>query len=1064
MSSKQYTIHDYDHRYDAGLAQMWNESDDQWPGTFTDGVPLTEERVREWMDRIQAIKRFIVIEDQTGKVVGYGDLWDTAVRPNSCYVALLNVHPAHQGRSLARRMLVNMVEWAVANSYDRITIGTWPANLKAMPLYKKVGFFWKPDTSVYMENYLPAARLLPAAKPFFERHDWYRTYDRDLSQVEDGSAHPCTGNMKVYTLRWQEDGESLEVVFDRNAQALTGIETHKWAAFARTSEPEPGKSIRYPFEWEFYNKTDQPLHIKVHAGADEGIELLYSSEFDLQPRSGHLLRKTFRVTPDAPKYQGYHEDVPTPRVRTYVQLNGTELEFGTGLRYKQALDISVFPEAVSLTPGVPQPVHLQVRNETRQALEGALELELPEGLQADWVQQAFHLPAEGFSGLPVTLTAEKAGFYPLRVCPETTASGKLTAKLLPVTALAPGGWTAGAGDEELVLENDFFRINAKARAGEAIIFNKDTLEEDARLMEEIGPAYVPWDLHEQEYDLNLQVTGSEARAIMTVRSTRFPGVVVGRELAINGSPLIRLRGWITNNSDQVFEALHLRPHMSVSCADGREIAVPFREGVVLEHASQFGATEEDLPKDFNRYAEPWLAYQEHGRVLGMIWSEGRMADVIHENGRHYMFFATPLKPGETRHIPPLYFYSGPGDWRAVQQAHRRLTGKTAERTPIGLAATARSHLQVLLAPDPLVTLDDRVDAQLRLETTRQYRLAGSVNLRLPDGWSVDFAAMPFEIDREHPFETPVRFIGDTTAALGVHAGELVFDSQSFTRRQPFRIFRLGDSGKRVEISVEKDDHGALYRIENGHSRWTVAPDFHGGVIAWQTAGSETNQLLTSYPDEGEWSWMKPFLGGVRPVLFDVVRDSGWPGKLQRETFTAAAVDLSDSHGLAWSGVRLKTEVQADWFKGMRIELDYLTLAGSNLLKMAYRVVNTSPVYRKAQIGWFTFVQPDGTHANAALHTDVYSRKRTPHSSWGFHEGWTAIENPATGRTLAFLPASGLRRIQALDLGVFGAHAYMRETVDIRPDETLELEAYLALTDSVEQAKQYAGLIRKRGRI
>ena len=60
-----------------------------------------------------------------------------------------------------------------------------PGNLKAVPLYKKMGFMWRPDSSVHMENFTPAARRHPLATAFFARHDWYETHVRDLSLEED---------------------------------------------------------------------------------------------------------------------------------------------------------------------------------------------------------------------------------------------------------------------------------------------------------------------------------------------------------------------------------------------------------------------------------------------------------------------------------------------------------------------------------------------------------------------------------------------------------------------------------------------------------------------------------------------------------------------------------------------------------------------------------------------------------------------------------------------------------------------------------------------------------------
>jgi hypothetical protein len=59
----EYTIRPYVPADDAGLAVMWNESDDQWPGTFTEGVPMTEERVREGFEGLRAEIAYLIVGD-----------------------------------------------------------------------------------------------------------------------------------------------------------------------------------------------------------------------------------------------------------------------------------------------------------------------------------------------------------------------------------------------------------------------------------------------------------------------------------------------------------------------------------------------------------------------------------------------------------------------------------------------------------------------------------------------------------------------------------------------------------------------------------------------------------------------------------------------------------------------------------------------------------------------------------------------------------------------------------------------------------------------------------------
>jgi ribosomal protein S18 acetylase RimI-like enzyme len=174
-----YVVRPYTSNDNAGLAVMWNESDDQWPGTFTRGVPFTEERVRKWMEQEICLMRLVAENTADSSIVGFGSLWENSGRKDSCYVALLNIHPAHQKCSLARHMLTQMIDWASEHDYRRVTIETWAANLKSVPLYKKVGFFWVPDLNVadvFMENYIPTIRQLDLAREFFAGHDWYTTF------------------------------------------------------------------------------------------------------------------------------------------------------------------------------------------------------------------------------------------------------------------------------------------------------------------------------------------------------------------------------------------------------------------------------------------------------------------------------------------------------------------------------------------------------------------------------------------------------------------------------------------------------------------------------------------------------------------------------------------------------------------------------------------------------------------------------------------------------------------------------------------------------------------------
>ncbi|MEZ4737119.1 MAG: hypothetical protein R3E79_59325 [Caldilineaceae bacterium] len=56
---------------------------------------------------------------------------------------------------------------------------------------------------------------------------------------------------------------------------------------------------------------------------------------------------------------------------------------------------------------------------------------------------------------------------------------------------------------------------------------------------------------------------------------------------------------------------------------------------------------------------------------------------------------------------------------------------------------------------------------------------------------------------------------------------------------------------------------------------TVYVAFHAGVVAWRSRAAPPIILHGSSKD-GEFQWIKPWFGGIRPIL--AVR-KGYPGKL-----------------------------------------------------------------------------------------------------------------------------------------------------------------------------------------
>lgn len=1061
-----YHIIPYDHDHAAALAVMWNESDDQWPGTFTNGVPFDEKRIREWMDGFDPLQNLIVVQED-GAVVGYGSLQDTAEQSGvSCYVPLLNVHPDHQGRSLCRRMLQQMVQHATANGYGRITIGTWSGNVQSVPLYKKVGFFWTPGLDVGMENYIPLLLNLPAARPFFERADWYRDFRRELTQLPDKQQHPLTGEMPIFRLCWEHAGDTLEAVIDRHSQALTGLETADFAVYAEVANSEPAQGLTYPVHWHLHNKQAVPLAIKLKATGDVAIDVSHEACLTLAPYEKKSVSSSYLCRADAPplNLDDKWDAKPLPSIHTTLQIGDVPLELTTGLAYRPAIRLSLSEATPTLVPGSPQPILVQLHNQQNRPISGMLQLDTTGELQADWQNHPFTLDANGFAGVPLTLCQATSGASQLRLTAVFDYEGQtVAAKLaetavlsLPLGGVVVGTANQGRKDETHRIENEFFQITAKKEKSTLNIWTKGGHAPNIFYKEDLGPPHSPDDLAKQASEITLTQSAGQVKASFTIKSTRFPGLRLIRELTITASPIIQVRHRVENRGNETHRCYVQAIEGLIDLDyDNATITIPRQERLVSGVASTFMRHDNNLPKDPAGMAEQWAVLHVAGQNHGIIWPQETTRHEVRWGRLELRSPERTLAPGESTTFQPHYLYVGAGDWHDVQRAWQRLVGQ--QQRPY--QPVSKPH-EIGFAPTQMRVLSERFTADLVVDNLSSLAINGRLAITPPTGWQVQpretavaqaAAGQPQTIPVQ--FEAPPEALGPATGTIQLH-------TESADTAYPFTVLRLGDSAQSVTVSEEAGaDEKGLWCVENGRFQWQIAPNYQAGVVAWHDE-TGTNHVHSLYPkQDGLFETFQPWFGGVQPVLRHDVSDwSEWPGKFYSESFTAKPITAPDSAGLPWHGVRVETKTQREKFVGLRAELDYLTLGRSNVLKLLFRVVNETPVWKTAVPGFHVYLQVDGTYANGTLHSsNGQQSKRTKQEQWGWHGSWSAVENSETGKTMALISASGRRRTHWLDWGEWGGHLYVEDDMKLAPHSTQTLAAYLVLADSVAEAAQYAVL-------
>ena len=1019
------------------LAEMWRVSNDQWPGTWSGGTEITSEMVNEWHGRAEMTNHYVFETD--GKIVAYATLNDRKEEKGVAYVPLLNVTPEYQGRSLGRRLLLKCLERCRELGFRLLTLGTWSGNIKSVPLYKKSGFFWTPDTSVWMVNYLPGILNMACARDYFSKHDWYATFQRELLQTEDDERWE---GMKVFTYRWKADGDALTVWADREANRVTAIETDTFFAGAIAENIEPAKGMDTRMKWRLTNKSNDPMQVSLMASGNESVKIDFRKTSTVGGGETVEFEATVEIASDAPDIK---DGKPAAVVQTVLILDGTVLELGTGLRPRPAVAVTTYPKHFTLFPDVPKTVHLQLKSHLREDAEATLSLAPSPGLRTDWTQNSVPVPAKGFAGAPVTLEATDGGVYSVHAT-VYLPGGNTVPERLAVFCLAPGGVLADKAEKETRIENDWTRLVIHHRGGKMALQSTHTNSSLGSFDESIGPPFWPSEFEETEFSISVERSGTSITADMTARSEKYAELTLVREVTVGGGPLVRVHNRLANNGNEAHE-VQVQRDLGGLHSDETVITLPLKGGLVQSQASEFPAADEDIDKEPTGFAEKWATFTSRIGTLGMIWEVG----VVENEFGWGASFLTPklsCKPQEWTDAGTLYLYAGPGDWKTVRHHWLRLAGRDGEPEPI--PRVHRSVHDARLEPTPIVSVDDTVAATWVVDNLRARPLDGAASLELPDGVSADRESIALtDVSRETPVQEQISLTLPPEPMA--YEATLSLETRLFDQSVPAPIVRLGTRSA-VGVAEEQAGGQRILVIDNGRSQFTLAPDFAATLIGWNEGGK--NHLLSPFPEPKTFSWMSPWYGGIMPRL--MAHESGdFPGKFQDEEFAANPVEASDERGIGWKGVRVECEAKNEHLVGLHVELDYLTVGESNVLKLVFRIRNATTAIRPVIAGWLVFLQPDGTSEKSVLRSEHVERKATPWNTYSVAGNWGILANPDTQRTIALV--SPFPEVRLLDWGDEGGHLAWMEEPHVPPNGSVERTCYLVVCDTPQEARRYVCL-------
>jgi ribosomal protein S18 acetylase RimI-like enzyme len=784
------------------VARMWEESREGWPAGFFGASSVTAESVAS--EERSSGGLFTALAWHGERVVGFCRTTPYGGERDATYVALLSVVPDMHGRKIGKELLLDAVNRVSSRGYYRIDLHTWPANMKAVPLYKKTGFFWVPDSTVYMQNYMPFLLRRPEFREFMGGDYWYDCFDRDLSVAHDEEKTPS--GRDVFTYVFRRGGEEFRAVFDRTGRILSKMEA---PGFSASIERSGGKV--------FFGV---PVTVSLEGSSLPGRLDIASDDTLEAPASFDTGSGGFGVSADPVRVPATRRD-RAPRVS--VTLPAAEpLELGLGFRAEEPVSV--------VSPPVRFPGPGQV----------SLELDLKRLADADEVTLRYSvdggeerradvaLSGAVYQTCSLDLPALDSGMHVLEVVPVCDGVAGYPESAALVAGPYTGTPTVVDTRYAALVVSDGLVLSVARKGASSEVLGRsmdDRPERLAGLGVLAGPPLWHGDLPLQVYDLE---SGEGAVSASTDWPSR-KGLEHSCTFGIDRSGVIEVRSAVHNGSDTEQKVIFRIVWGGGSVFDPRTDLIPL-EGCLHAERRVFNQVpdwSEDMPRKTEELGAPWTGLLGPDRAV-MAYFEGWPA--IQYDCPETGDLIVP--PGETAETPVFRMLFTEGGLKPLLRRARSLgwdlgeTGRRLRFPDHNLEPVVGSGFGVTLTHG----LRGEREGTILLGTER---IAGG---RIRSGEAV------------------------SGELRGSGPSEVVFDVAGRSFSVPAFLVEEGEG-----VSTGEEDDGSL-SIVNDPIRALVDPSKCGHV--WSLELDGVQYLRASHPEPGELGWEKPWFGGIHPRIAD----------------------------------------------------------------------------------------------------------------------------------------------------------------------------------------------------
>jgi GNAT superfamily N-acetyltransferase len=1049
MEMSSHEIREYRDSDAHDIAVSFNEQNDVWPGGFTSGKEVTADDIHRWHESDNAVAIYVSVEDNHAR--GYCSLLRSVTEEENCgYIGLLGLPPKHHGKGQGRDLLRISIAKAISEGMHRVDLHTWAGNLKAVPLYKKTGFMWVPETKVFMVNFIPLIVQSSFTAAFFKDIDWYEIHERKLDLVEDEEKW---NGMKVYSYRFARDGRNLQVKINAKSREMIYFEDddYRISLVQPDGKPLRGRTLNMALEIESMKNSGEDAAIDGFGLRD--ITCDFKSTSVLNGKTGIDIPFTIgHRTPKGGNYDSY------PTCGVDIKIGNKSMRLAFGLEAKPAVKIGISPRYVIVGRNVKRTANIELKSNADKPISGRLVVPKIEAGKISCSDASFELSPDGTKSIEIELDIEKSCAPAFQVEYKMNGEkGKTAPGEIPMHASNPFEPSTVQFTEpdyfkpQAQILRDGLLLSSKSRGASSDLI--DVAKEEKLISissTAFGPPFEPTRMYYAHYD---QVVNRDGSIVMSAAIDKDPRLRHEQKITTLGGGWICVENSILNTTGNEIEtgmqsAFRLATDSGVFrfAQAGRIIS-----GMWVHSA--FPADNE-IPVKREEFSEGWISLENENGVLGIAFGDDISKFERGWRGFGFTYDSRVIPPNGRIQTHPVYACAGAGDYRIIRDGWYKLVEKKFDTTP---QIEIHNLRRLFCIPEIPVVLDE-TECDICFDNLRLAVADGEITLTPDDNIVLSKSTLEFRnVKRDNMFSGKVK-IKSKDKSAGASLINLKLDSPAGAVENDILVLKTVPD---ADVTVAHD--GDEYIISNSLAEFRIDPDWGGGIHSFKTL--EKEWLKSPYPDKNAlFSWHNPFRGGIRPFL---KLEDDWMDQTCKESWKIS--EYSEKRGgIGFSGIETKSVIESrNELKGLELKTRYLLSEGHHILKITYEAVNITDISYRAKGGFEFFfnVHPENKTRQKFDYGMDYERRIGAFAAYNKSSGWVITENEDTHecalvlmlKTTSDSPDNAMLWVcdEGLKIGQF---AESEIKLNLKPKESCMHEFYFVPCATPDEAMKLRKLI------